>query len=387
MTHHVISIADAAKWTGTRTTNTVTVATPTISGDLAAEAPGFRTEETMAVGPAAKGQGEFARDGYSAQGQFSNQRVAQYGDQGYGQDYGRQGIGWQNRHDDDNQAFRRGTDWEQGPPREREFRGERQVGGWQGPYGPDPGSSITFHTPAGRLRRRRERLARRSGGYWGQGAGGGQGIGGSGSWRQEQPAGWGAQGHGGHGQRWEGSGGTGYSAAGSWMAGPHSGRGPQGYQRSDARIEEDVCEHLTHHGMLDATGIQVQVENGEVTLTGTVESRQAKRLAEDILDSISGVRDVHNQLRVQRDQGQTTKIRSWPRLRWVRLTAKAATGRARAAVSPSVTRRRPERATRRRSAFALTPNPLSRRAGEGAFRASDSVTRHHSHPLPLTIDN
>ena len=88
------------------------------------------------------------------------------------------------------------------------------------------------------------------------------------------------------------------------MAGTNSGRGPQGHQRSDARIEEDVCEHLTHHGMLDATGIQVRVENGEATLTGTVESRQAKRLAEDILDSISGVRDIHNQLRVQRDQEQ-----------------------------------------------------------------------------------
>ena len=48
-----------------------------------------------------EGQGEFAGDGYSAQGQFSNQRVAQYGDQGYDQDYGRQGIGWQNR-----QAYR-----------------------------------------------------------------------------------------------------------------------------------------------------------------------------------------------------------------------------------------------------------------------------------------
>jgi hypothetical protein len=44
-----------------------------------------------------EGQGEFAGDGYSAQGQFSDQRVAQYGDQGYGQDYGRQDIGWQNR--------------------------------------------------------------------------------------------------------------------------------------------------------------------------------------------------------------------------------------------------------------------------------------------------
>ena len=44
-----------------------------------------------------EGQGEFAGDGYSAQGQFSDQRVAQYGDQGNAQDYGRQGIGWQNR--------------------------------------------------------------------------------------------------------------------------------------------------------------------------------------------------------------------------------------------------------------------------------------------------
>jgi hypothetical protein len=44
-----------------------------------------------------EGQGEFAGDGYSAQGQFSDQRGAQYGDQGYDQDYGRQGIGWQNR--------------------------------------------------------------------------------------------------------------------------------------------------------------------------------------------------------------------------------------------------------------------------------------------------
>ena len=250
-----------------------------------------------------EGQGEFARDGYSAQGQFSNQRVAQYGDQGYGQDYGRQGIGWQNRHDDDNQAFRARNGLGAGSTKRagvsRRTAGRRLAGSvW-------PRSRtfwITFHAPAGRLRRRRERLARRFGRLLGTRR----------RWRSRHwwkrllaaraPAGWGAQGHGGHGQRWEGSG-TGYSAAGSWMAGPHSGRGPQGYQRSDARIEEDVCEHLTHHGMLDATGIQVQVENGEVTLTGTVESRQAKRLAEDILDSISGVRDIHNQLRVQRYQG------------------------------------------------------------------------------------
>ena len=259
-----------------------------------------------------EGQGEFGGDGYSAQGQFSNQRVAQYGDEGYGEDYGERGIGWQNRQDDDYWEVEQGMGWEQGPSRARGGRHERQFSDrGSGPYGSDRGSyerrSMRPHEGYGPAGRDWEQGS--GGGYWGQGAGGGQGIGGSGAWRQEQSRDRGGQrgslGYG-HGASWQGGGAdTGFAAAGSWTAGPHSGRGPQGYQRSDARIEEDVCEHLTHHGMLDATGIQVQVENGEVTLTGTVESRQAKRMAEDILDGISGVRDIHNQLRVQRrDQGQ-----------------------------------------------------------------------------------
>ena len=260
-----------------------------------------------------EGQGEFAGDGYSAQGQFSNQRVAQYGDQGYGQDYGRQGIGWQNRQDDD-QPFRHRMGWEQGPAAGRSFGSEGQFGGRQGPYSANSGHSgqrsMRSHEDYGHQESDWEQGS--GGGYWGQGAGGGQGVGGSGSGRQEQSRNWGGQmGSRGYdqGQSRQGGGSdTGFSAAGSWMAGPHSGRGPQGYRRSDARIEEDICEHLTHHGMLDATGIQVQVENGEVTLTGTVENRQAKRLAEDILDSISGIKDIHNQLRVQQDQGHQNPI-------------------------------------------------------------------------------
>lgn len=64
--------------------------------------------------------------------------------------------------------------------------------------------------------------------------------------------------------------------------GRHAGRGPEGYQRSDERIREEIDERLTHHGDMDATEIDVQVQSGEVTLTGTVADRQAKRLAEDI---------------------------------------------------------------------------------------------------------
>jgi len=83
--------------------------------------------------------------------------------------------------------------------------------------------------------------------------------------------------------------------------GQHAGKGPKGYRRSDERIEEDVNEALSQHSEIDATEIQVKVSNGEVTLTGTVHDRQAKRLAEDIAERCSGVQDVRNDIRVQRE--------------------------------------------------------------------------------------
>ena len=38
--------------------------------------------------------------------------------------------------------------------------------------------------------------------------------------------------------------------------------------------------------------------NGEVTLVGVVRERPEKRMAEDAAEQVSGVREVHNQLRV-----------------------------------------------------------------------------------------
>lgn len=91
-----------------------------------------------------------------------------------------------------------------------------------------------------------------------------------------------------------------WSYAEVWLVpGPHSGRGPSNYRRSDERIKEDVCERLTYYGQLDASNIEVEVENSEVILKGTVDSRRSKRLAEDIAESVSGVRDIHNQLRIE----------------------------------------------------------------------------------------
>lgn len=78
----------------------------------------------------------------------------------------------------------------------------------------------------------------------------------------------------------------------------HRGTGPKGYIRSDERIKEDVSERLMDDGQLDASDIEVMVQDGEVTLTGTVPERFAKRHAEDVAERASGVKHVQNNLRV-----------------------------------------------------------------------------------------
>lgn len=85
--------------------------------------------------------------------------------------------------------------------------------------------------------------------------------------------------------------------------GPHVGNGPRNYKRSDERIYELVCERMSQHGWLDASDISLDVKDGEVTLTGSVSNRSAKRLAEDIADSVYGVRDVHNRLHLSQMRG------------------------------------------------------------------------------------
>lgn len=79
----------------------------------------------------------------------------------------------------------------------------------------------------------------------------------------------------------------------------HVGKGPRGWQRSDERIREDLNEALARHPEIDATDIEVQVQGGEITLSGTVTDRRTKRLAEDVAERVFGARDVQNQIRVK----------------------------------------------------------------------------------------
>ncbi len=89
---------------------------------------------------------------------------------------------------------------------------------------------------------------------------------------------------------------------GAPRAGSHFGKGPKNYIRSDARVQEDVNEALYRHDDIDASNIEVSVDNGEVILRGTVETRQEKRLAEDCIEGVSGVKDISNHLRIGRTQ-------------------------------------------------------------------------------------
>lgn len=78
----------------------------------------------------------------------------------------------------------------------------------------------------------------------------------------------------------------------------YAGRGPKNYRRSDDRIREEICDRLTDDWRIDATDVEVIVNNGQVTLGGSVHSREEKRKAEDLVESVPGVHDVHNTLRV-----------------------------------------------------------------------------------------
>lgn len=86
----------------------------------------------------------------------------------------------------------------------------------------------------------------------------------------------------------------------------YRGLGPKTYSRSDERICEDLHERLTEADEIDARDITVEVNGGVVTLGGTVPRRWMKHRAEDLADSCSSVRDVHNQIRMQAHCSGTT---------------------------------------------------------------------------------
>ena len=93
--------------------------------------------------------------------------------------------------------------------------------------------------------------------------------------------------------------------------GGHRGHGPKNYRRSDSRIEEDINDRLSDDGWVDASNVEVRVNEGEVTLEGNAPDRFSKRRAEDIAEAVSGVRNVENRIKVtQQDMPQAASYRN-----------------------------------------------------------------------------
>jgi hypothetical protein len=96
----------------------------------------------------------------------------------------------------------------------------------------------------------------------------------------------------------------------------HAGKGPKNYKRSDELVCDEICERLTRHPAIDAREIEVDVKQGEVTLSGSVDSRHNKRLAETLTEDVFGVREIHNHLRVSQDMGEHSGFSEGLQYRW-----------------------------------------------------------------------
>lgn len=90
---------------------------------------------------------------------------------------------------------------------------------------------------------------------------------------------------------------------------------------SDQEIKDDVVNRLHQNDQLKGLNIDVDVENGIMTLTGTVNTAEEKELAETLAFTVDAVRAVHNQLTVERQSAEreqpkrrtsTTRQRSKP---------------------------------------------------------------------------
>lgn len=80
----------------------------------------------------------------------------------------------------------------------------------------------------------------------------------------------------------------------------YRGLGPRNYRRSDHLIKEDICEALYRSTLVDASDIDVKVENGIVYLQGFVETREQKKEAEACVENLAGVEDIYNELHLQK---------------------------------------------------------------------------------------
>ncbi|RPH45463.1 MAG: BON domain-containing protein [Burkholderiales bacterium] len=78
---------------------------------------------------------------------------------------------------------------------------------------------------------------------------------------------------------------------------PHETGDPQA---ADAAFQDDIRARLAREPDLDAGDVSVTVEDGTVTLVGTVADRPTKHAIESLVDRCPGVRRIDNRIKVMR---------------------------------------------------------------------------------------
>ncbi|THD74467.1 MAG: BON domain-containing protein [Phenylobacterium sp.] len=72
----------------------------------------------------------------------------------------------------------------------------------------------------------------------------------------------------------------------------HAGRGPKDWSRSDQALYVEVCERLMRDRLIDARGLEVEVEDGVVTLSGRAAAPADPALIERLVRETPGVKGV-----------------------------------------------------------------------------------------------
>jgi hyperosmotically inducible periplasmic protein len=75
---------------------------------------------------------------------------------------------------------------------------------------------------------------------------------------------------------------------------------------TDDRIEKSFKDSYTNRAQLHDSDVSVDSENGVVTIKGSVQNSEQKRLAEDTVRSLPGVTIVNNELKVKSDPKESS---------------------------------------------------------------------------------
>lgn len=80
----------------------------------------------------------------------------------------------------------------------------------------------------------------------------------------------------------------------------YTGVRPKKYQRSDMSILDQIGELITWSPDVDGSEITIAVKDGNVIVAGTVPTRMMIYIVDDLVESVGGVKEYDNHLKVQR---------------------------------------------------------------------------------------